>query len=370
MSYDIKNSPFETAEKDRLGEAPENALAAMRADSESRRAATRVGKGIDIGTVNLVSAMLTGDGETVVKRERNTFLEIPSEVQKNRSMLTRLKVPYVSYQDRFFVIGSSSFDLANMFGKEVRRPMKDGFLSPDEREAIPMLRFIVDRLLGAPRVENEPVHFSVPAPSVDTDNDTVYHEGVIRGVLKKLGYEPKPINEGHAIVYSELAEQDFTGIGISCGGGMFNVCVSYRSIPGVVFSVSRGGDWIDEHVARVLGIPLTRATEIKESHGVRLTDPRTREEEAIVLYYRNLIDYVLGHLAERFSAAADAPRFTEPVDVVLAGGTSLADGLVDLFSEALEKNDFPIKVARVRRAQDPLTAVARGCLIAAALEEE
>jgi hypothetical protein len=282
-------------------------------------------------------------------------------------MLTRLNVPYVTYKDRVFVIGNASFELANMFGKDVRRPMKDGFLSSEERDAIALLRFLIERLLGEPKVENEPVHFSIPAPSVDTDNDVVYHEGVLTGVLKKLGYLPKPINEAHAVVYSELGEQDFTGVGISCGGGMFNVCIAYRSIPGVTFSVSRGGDWIDAHVAKCMGIPLAQATDIKESD-IRLTDPRSREEEAIVLYYRNLIDYVLQHLVERFTSARDVPRFTEPVEVVLAGGTSLPEGFASIFAQELSKLDFPLKIARVRRADDPLSSVARGCLIAAGLD--
>ncbi len=283
-------------------------------------------------------------------------------------MLTRLNVPYVSYRNRLYVIGDSAFSLANMFGQEVRRPMLGGFLSPREKDAIPMLRFIIERLLGPRTSDHEPVYYSVPAPSIDHENDTVYHAGVIEGLLKKLGYEPHPINEGHAVVYAELADQDFTGIGISCGGGMFNVCVSYRTIPAVTFSVSRGGDWIDEHVARVMGMQRTRVTDIKETDGVNLMEPRNREEEAVVLYYRNLIEYVLGNLARQFTVAEEVPSFKEPVEMVVAGGTSLVGGFTRVFTEELQKVDFPLSISRIRKANDPLTSVARGCLIAAALE--
>ena len=330
----------------------------------------QAGKGLDVGTANLLSAVRRKDGKVTVKRERNMFLEVPSNVQRNRAMLTRLNVPYVSYRDKLFVLGDSSFDLANMFGSEVRRPMQDGFLSPREQDAIPMLRFIVERLVGPRSVENEPVYFSVPAPSIDRENDTIYHQGVIESLLRKLGYEPHPINEGQAVVYAELAEKDFTGIGISCGGGMFNVCVAYRTIPALTFSVSRGGDWIDEHVAKVMGMSRTRACDLKESEGVNLAEPRNREEEAIVLYYRNLIEYVLRNLAKRFSLAHDVPSFSDPVDIVVAGGTSMVGGFVDVFVQELKKVEFPRKVSGVRRANDPLTSVVRGCLIAAALEQQ
>jgi len=255
-----------------------------------------------------------------------------------------------------------------MFGHEVRRPMQDGFLSPAEQDAIPMIRFIVERLLGQPNSQGEPVYFCIPAPSIDKENDTVYHEGIVSSIIKKLGYTPHAMNEAHAIVYAELAEQDFTGIGVSCGGGMFNVCVSYKTIPAVTFSVARGGDWIDKSVSKVMGIQRTRATAIKEGD-VNLMAPRNREEEAVVLYYRNLIQYVLTNLKQRFQLARDVPQFTDPVDVVVAGGTSLVGGFVEVFAEELQKVDFPLQIAGVRRAEDAISSVVRGCLIAAALAE-
>ena len=149
---------------------------------------------------------------------------------------------------------------------------------------------------------------------------------------------------------------------------MFKVCVAYKTIPAVKFSVARGGDWIDNHVAKVMGIPRTRATAIKESD-VNLMEPKTREEEAVVLYYRNLISYVLQNLKQRFQLARDVPQFTDPVEVVVAGGTSLVGGFVDVFAEELQRVDFPLQIAGVRRAEDAMTSVVRGCLIAAALAD-
>jgi hypothetical protein len=232
-----------------------------------------------------------------------------------------------------------------------------------------MIRFIIQRLLGEPASEGEQVCFCIPASSIDRENDTVYHEGIVSGILRKLGYTPRSMNEAHAIVYSSLAEQDFTGIGVSCGAGMFNVCVAYKTIPAMTFSVSRGGDWIDEHVAKVMGIPKVRATAIKESD-VDLMAPRSREEEAVVLYYRNLISYVLQNFKQRFLLARDVPQFGEPIEVVIGGGTSLIGGFVEVFAEELKKIDLPIPISGVRRADDALSAVVRGCLIAANLDQQ
>jgi hypothetical protein len=327
-----------------------------------------LGRGFDAGTANLLVAEQTASGEIRVRAERNAFLEIPAEFSANKAMLTRLGVPYASYQDRFYVLGNPSFDLANMFGKEVRRPMCDGFLSPHEKDAIPMLRFILEQLLGEPSQPGEPVHFCLPAPSVDRQNDTVYHEGVIGGLVRKLGFTPHSINEAHAIVYSELEEQDFTGITVSCGAGMFNVCVAYKSIPALTFSVSRGGDWIDEHVAKVMGLTHSRATAIKEATE-DLRSPQSREQEAVALYYRSLIEYVLSNLKQRFELTADVPQFTRPVHVDVAVGTSLPGGYTDVLEEEMEKVDFPLNIEGVRRAEDAFTSVVRGCLISARLAD-
>ncbi len=335
----------------------------------SHENATALGRGLDVGTANLLSVRQVGDGELLVMRERNAFLEIPSQFVGNHEMLTKLRVPYVQFKDRLFVLGDAAFNLANMFGTEVRRPMQHGFLAPGEQEAIPMIRFIIQRLLGEPAIDGEEVCFCIPAPSIDRDNDTVYHEGIVSGILRKLGYTPRAMNEAHAIVYSSLAEQDFTGIGISCGAGMFNVCVAYKTIPALTFSVARGGDWIDEHVSKVMGIPRVRATAIKESE-IDLMSPKSREEEAIVLYYRNLISYVLQNFKQRFTLARDVPQFTEPIEIVIGGGTSLIGGFVEVFAEEIKKISLPVPIAGVRRADDALSAVVRGCLIAANLDQQ
>ncbi len=371
-------TPSAQGKSDTKGNGPTKGMAATQGASGNVSPTDDIvalGRGLDVGTANLLSAAQVGDGEPVVRAERNAFLQLPKEFTVNRQMLTNLKVPYVAYEDRLYVLGNSSFDLANLLSNEVRRPMLGGFLSPNERDAIPMIRFMLERLLGEPNEPGEACWYSLPAPSIDSDNDTVYHEGVVSSLLNKLGFTPRPINEGHAIVYSELGDSDFTGITVSCGGGMFNVCVAYRAIPAVTFSVSRGGDWIDEHVARVMGIPRTRATAIKEGstsegRGLNLAAPQTREEEAVVLYYRSLISYVLQNLKQRFELAQDVPQFSEPVEVVVAGGTSLVGGFTEIFAEELRSVSLPIPIKGVRRADDAFTSVVRGCLIAAALDEQ
>jgi hypothetical protein len=320
------------------------------------------GRGLDVGTANLASAIQDKDGNVIIKIQRNAFIDIDAD-HYTRNMLTKLNVQYVSINGKMVVVGDPAFELANILNRETRRPMRGGVISPSEQEAMPIEKLLLENLLGAPNYPDERCYFSVPADPIDADFNVVYHKGIFGGMLKKLGFEPKPILEGHAVVFAELAEDDFTGIGISCGGGMFNVCVSYKSIPALAFSTARGGDWIDRNVATVLGIKASRATAIKEK-GVNLLSPTNREEEAIEIYYRNLISYTLEAIKTRFEGSTGMPSFPEPIEIVCAGGTSMIGGFIEVFQDEFQSIKFPIQVKNIRRAEDPLFSVAKGCLVA------
>jgi hypothetical protein len=246
--------------------------------------------------------------------------------------------------------------------------MMDGLISPNEQDALPMMKMIIQKILGEPRVQGENCYFCVPAPSLDVDNNVVYHQGLFESLINKLGYKAHAINEAHAVVFAELAEQDFTGIGLSFGGGMANACITYKSIPCLSFSVARGGDWIDKNVANVLGCPRSKATSIKE-RGIDIRDPKSREEEAVAIYYRSLINYVLQNIKQRFESGQNMPSFQNPIDIACAGGTSLVGGFIEVFRDEFAKIDFPLPVGRIFRSEEALTAVAKGCLVAAAIGE-
>ncbi len=324
------------------------------------------GKGLDIGTANLVCAKQDTEGEVEIKSIRNAFLDIESD-DFTKSMLTRLKVPYISQDNHFYVIGETAFELANVFNRETRRPMHQGLISPQETDAMGMIRLLIEDIMDKPATEKEICYYSVPAEPVDSNMNVVYHKSIFESLLTHMGYAPKPLVEGHAVVLAELSEEDFSGIGISCGGGMFNVCVAFKGVAVIAFSTSRGGDWIDTNAGMVTGIPASRITAIKEK-GVDLTDPQSKEQEAIVIYYRNLINYTLKQISNKFKIGKDLPNFPDAIEIVCSGGTSLINGFVDVFKEEFDKVKFPLDIKNIRLAEEPLNTVAYGCLVAAMSE--
>jgi hypothetical protein len=55
------------------------------------------------------------------------------------------------------------------------------------------------------------------------------------------------------VVFGELVDTNFSGIGISCGSGLCNVCMAVLSVPVISFSVPKAGDFIDAQAAIVTG---------------------------------------------------------------------------------------------------------------------
>ncbi len=324
------------------------------------------GKGLDVGTVNLVAAEQNEQGEVETRLKRNVFIDVEI-TPYTKGMLLRLGVPYVVQGKRMYVLGEPAFELANVLNRNTRRPMRDGLISPKEQDALPIMKLLIGSILGEPRIPQEVCFYSVPGDPVDSDMSVAYHRDLFDAVLRALGYKPSHVIEGHAVTFAELGEEDFTGIGISCGGGMFNVCVAYKSMPALTFSTARSGDWVDMNVAQVLGIKPAKAALLKEK-GVDLTNPKTREEDAVAIYYRNLIKYNLTNIAERFKAAESMPTFKEPISIVFSGGTAMAGHFIELVQAVFKELDFPIPVKEIRIARDPLHATVRGALVAAQLE--
>ncbi|MCU4799308.1 hypothetical protein SAMN05216559_3247 [Halomicrobium zhouii] len=324
-------------------------------------------KGLDVGTMNILSAKQEGT-DTVFVQQRNSFVEIEYSDMAEQ-MLSRSDVLHIRKDDDVYVLGDDALNFANIFNRETRRPMSQGILSSDEKSAIPMMKLIIEQVVGSPDRPDEKLYFSSPADPIDSDLSTLYHQKTIESFLNDMGYDAEPINEGMSVIYSELADNDFTGLGISFGAGMTNVCLAYYAVPVMKFSVARGGDWIDEQAAQATGTQVDKVTSIKED-GFELdfTTDVGGVEGALSIYYENLLDYVI----EKIRKEVDEEDIEEGLDVpvVVTGGTSSPNGFSKLFEQHLEDADIPFSISDVRHAEEPMYSVSRGALVAGRSEEE
>lgn len=336
--------------------------------------------GFDCGTYNLVSCRRGKSGEFLYKKEVNAFIQIDitdrfvfNMMKNNKDENGKPVVPLIEIpeQNIAYALGEAAVKMAyTMKDVELKRPMKDGCLNPSEKLAQYIMGQMMHGMLGTLTKDQEPLFYSVPANAVNESTDADYHGKVLEAVFKSFqddnGYiaKPHPINEALALVYAELGNKNFTGIGISFGAGMVNLCFAIYGAPVFQFSIVNSGDWIDKMAAKATGetIPFIN----KEKTKISFTkDPENLVQRAIRMQYEIMIQKTVTEIKKGLEQAGNKARTDNPIDVVVAGGTASPEGFEKLFGDILTSSGVPIKIGDVIKPKEPLYSVARGCLLAA-----
>lgn len=328
-------------------------------------------KGLDIGTNMLVVAYEDDEGTVKHKKQRDAFytIEPKSQVNENsiRTSLEKRGANFIIDKNgNFVVVGEDALEIAIERNDVAKRPMRRGVLSPREKDSLPMLKLLIESLVGKAE-DDARIVYSVPARPVDGSFDIVYHTEMIKTYLNEMGYDSYPINEAFAISLSELLDDGLTGMCLSYGAGMVNVAVVHQGDPLVEFSLTRAGDYIDQAVGNALDISPS-LVQLEKEAGIDLANPTNKIEEAVSVYYNTLINYTLKNISfELDKRKKNLPVFRDPVPIIVSGGLALAEGFVDKFKDCLTGISFPVDIKEVRRAEDPMTAVATGALLGAQL---
>lgn len=319
--------------------------------------------GLDVGTSRIVVAR-NAEKKYQYETELNAFITLP-HTKLAESLLQRERVFHEVQGSEIVVAGNDAQKFAEVFHVETRRPMRNGVLNPHEPHSLSVLRRIITKLLGKATAEGQKVFFSVPAAGADGEGGLAYHEASIRQIVVDLGYDPTPIAEGLAVVFGELGNSNYTGIGISCGSGLCNVCLAVLSVPVISFSIPKAGDYIDHKAAEVTGEIATRLRVQKEQSFYLNGMNGDRVQNALTVYYQEMITNLVETLRGHISATQRLPRLDQAIPLVLAGGTAMPRGFVEQFGKVLNGGNFPVKLSDIRISADALNATARGALMAA-----
>lgn len=317
--------------------------------------------GLDVGTSRIVVARQPGD-DYEYESQLNAFVSIPHS-KITEAVLEREKIPHTTLAGEIIVHGNESEKFAGILNAEMRRPMSRGVLDAKEPEGLRMIREIITLMIGPGPRERQKLCFTVPAAPLGAQDSLTYHEATLRQILGEIGYQPTSINEGLAVVYAELESSNYTGIGVSLGGGLCNVCLAYLSVPVVSFSIPKAGDFIDSSAASMTGERANRIRLTKEDSFHFNGFFADKVHQVIGVYYDDMIRSLVGALKEAFARTRDLPKFNRPVPMVLSGGTALPPGFRERFEKLLWEQDFPITVSYIRLAQNPLHATAKGALV-------
>jgi hypothetical protein len=233
------------------------------------------------------------------------------------------------------------------------------------------LFFIIESLCGEKITENEPLRFSIPANDRSSKMDNRFHQMVLDGFFKKMGYDSKPINESMAlaidcnpILKGDNGDVNLSGLSLSFGGGMVNCAILYKGLELDSFSIISSGDEIDASVSRVTGVPIANVVKIKEKKldldNINASD---RVQVALGIYYDELIERVVKSIGNNFKNSKS--EMEGKIEVVVGGGTSLCGGFIKRLENGFKKFPIPFDILRVRHSSTPFHSVSRGCCLRA-----
>jgi hypothetical protein len=329
--------------------------------------------GLDVGTSYIILSKNGTEGVNY-KEFRDAYYVIKPTTPVATKMIEKGLQGKVFIKDNdgaFILLGKDAIEKAVERNDLAKRPMYRGVVSSKDKDAKRVLAFILKEVVGQPSEPNEKLVFCVPAQPIDQEDedfDVGYHEDLVTQVLKEVGYDARAIKEAEALCYAELENDDYTGIGVSCGAGMTNVCIMLNGEPVVHFSTTKSGDWVDRMSAVATGENDTLVQAEKESGEFIIG--RSNDNpilEAVSSYYLRLIDYTTKNISYAIQQSKALPKFQDPIKIVVAGGTSKANGYIENFHNLLKENDFPLSIKEVVHAQEPLLAVSKGCLIASSI---
>lgn len=321
--------------------------------------------GLDIGTSRIVVAERAED-EFRFHSQLNAFVNVPFS-KFTQAVFQKQRMAHSVAAGDMLVLGDEAEKLANVLNRETRRPMIRGLLNPEEPDNLKVITQMVSTMVNG-KARSRRVCFSVPGPLPGGSDELTYHEAALKEALSGLGWEATSINEGLAVVLAELESSSYTGIGISCGGGMCNVCLAYLSIPLLSFSIPKAGDFIDSSVASVTGETATRVRTLKESGFHFNGHCSDKVQQAIGVYYDDMIRSLVTGLKEALARSKNVPRMDRPIPLVISGGSALPDGFRDRFERVLKQAELSLPISEVRLSSDPLHSTAKGALVAALAE--
>jgi activator of 2-hydroxyglutaryl-CoA dehydratase len=82
-----------------------------------------------------------------------------------------------------------------------------------------------------------------------------------------------------------------------------------------------------------------------------------------------MIENVVKGIVDGFKQNESKAKSNKPMPIVIAGGTSMPNGFVEMFKKCIDVLKVPFEIGNVYRAEEPLYAIASGCLLASEMHE-
>ena len=353
------------------GPSLEGGGGSRRSASRAWSARARNPMGLDVGTSKIVAARKSGK-EIQTAAQLNAFIPVPfSPVHRedHPGPERHLLLPRRRRARSSTAPPPSASRTCST--PRCRRPMADGLLNPREKSAMPVLEAILadhgaqgadqrrDPLLLRARGDRRARSRSSPTtrpPCAGTSRRLrLPRGGHQRGPGRDLLRARGPELHRHRHLLRRRHVQRHPRLPVD---PLASCSASPRA---ATSSTPRWASVVDEHATRVK-VSRKRAS-------TSPSRPRTSSRRRSTSTTRTSWRPWWSRSARRIAKAEKLPETDRPLPIVLSGGTAKPRGFKELFERTLRARTLPIEVAEVRMATDPLTATARGALIAAHVRE-
>ena len=175
---------------------------------------------------------------------------------------------------------------------------------------------------------------------------------------------PVQINDMMEYKIKEILEEDYNDFVYD-----LSINSSHHSFSGLGCVVHNCGDWIDKKVSDQTDVPVSQVTAIKEKKlDFKNIDYNDDVIFALNAYYTNMLEYVFKNFSKKFAKVKS--QFEVPIDIVIAGGTSMPKGFRDKVDKVVRSLELPFDVKDVIHSKDPRNSVVKGCLTQAIITQK
>ncbi|USZ72327.1 hypothetical protein [Natronosalvus halobius] len=316
--------------------------------------------GLDIGTGALRSVRDDGSG-TVVTSQPAAVLPLEDGTDVLDEEQTELSF---DHDGTTYLVGTAARSVARANGAEPVPLFTNGTL--EHGWCGRALETLVAAVLDGSDAKE--CWYTTPGTLVETDenaveagNTTEMRETVATAVAECVD-EATPIGKGFAVVYDQLGEDNYTGLGVCIESQTTSVGLAYYGVPVLACSLARGSDWLVDRAAAQTDYAPDQIASILEGFTLDPNAATGDVESAFARAHDELVADLIALIRARAGDVDLQQGLSVPVAV---GGDEAVVGIEFLLGGRFDAASLPFSIRGVRLAETPAESPVRGALEAA-----
>ncbi|MCA9061881.1 MAG: cell division FtsA domain-containing protein [Planctomycetaceae bacterium] len=339
---------------------------------------------IDFGSCWIRSATRAPEDDSRMRMisERSEYAMLPA-TDLHRETLRAQQIPFAECEDTLVVIGNHAAATHWLSRVPCTPLFVDGRVPTNDRPARQMIGVLIESMLPLVSDEEAPGLCVMTVPGCRDGVDTAAtNELFLSRLVQMRGYETLVVRPSHAAVLATCGDAQFTGMTIVVGAETTDLCVSRLGMPIASAEIPVGCNWVDLELARQYQIQkfdehgtgyldLDAVRQWKQYSDIHLRTPVSERERTLVRLFSVVMDRICRSVAGLMKNSQVQSAFaSNRIPVILSGGAARTKGFASLLTERFIDHGIAEQIQAIRGADDPDTAVLRGCLVCAELESE